>query len=238
MRRLIVTLVLCVSYASTVSADPGQLFQKFFGAVEQLQQYDAQRQQRRRAKVQRLMDACRKYKERACQAIIRAKGMPAAANFIAFVISYELELRRGDAQAARNSYKYALRWAKRMPNRKEAVRALREIRASLKAAPGSRAAKAKGDVVCDAAAPVTWRQACLKARKGSKGARLHRQLTELLHSRGTTHRQVLQCDALMQQQEREGLACFRSEGLSGEVVQQAQVAALEFELLVDSYIAD
>lgn len=168
--------------------------------------------------------------------------MPPAAYFIAFAVTFELELGKGDTKAARKNYDQALHWAEKMPKNEDIVRDWRQQEGRLNAAVAHRSKPPSSprskDVVCHAAAVEDWHRACLKAREDVKGARLYRSLSDVLISLGTTLDQILECDSLMQEQERAGLACFQSKGVTEDLVPKLQIAALEFELVVESYIVD
>ena len=137
-----------------------------------------------------------------------------------------------------------------MPNNAEAVQAMQARLADLNSyenvsedretvTSSARTSSPVGDVVCDPKAPADWRTACQQAMKDDpKGVRLYQQLSQRLKSSGATLRRILECDALMAENERAGLECFQSNGLVGDEMRETQIAALEFDLLIETFIKD
>ncbi len=77
------TLALWIGILPTKAADPSQVFQQFFGAIQQLsEQQRHQKRQQTQEYTYHIVNECKLYREPACQEIIRATGMPSAANFI------------------------------------------------------------------------------------------------------------------------------------------------------------
>lgn len=242
MRRLLVVgLVLSVGTISARAADPSQMFQTILGVMQQAAEQQQLQEQQRQAAVQQLIASCSNYEEAACLEIIDTTGMPPIANFVAFLHMGDIEGRRGQHEEGRKSYHHALKWA-RKSGRSAAIQTVNERLAAIdregvpQATPPTVSVATPTDPVCDAAGPVDWKIACLQTTKDPKGAQLHEQLSQILQPRNITMRQVLNCDALVQKDEQGGSRCFQALGLTTDQISAAQIAALEFELMVETRI--
>lgn len=142
LRVIFVFLFVIHATCPSSAADRNEMFQAFSGMIQQFQQLGEQERQRKAyERQQRLvwidqtLRTCMTPDETACMQIIEAEGMPPYANYTAFTIVGDIELKRGDTTAARRSYQYALRWAMKMQDRERATNAIRSRLSALNVAP-------------------------------------------------------------------------------------------------------
>jgi hypothetical protein len=117
-RRLVIGLLLLATSLSAHAADPLE-------------------RQQREAFIHKMVTACKKYDEAACYQIIEKQGMSPFALYTAFFYLGDIELQRGEREAAQSSYRYALQWASRMQNGGRVQRAAATKLTALNAPPST-----------------------------------------------------------------------------------------------------
>ena len=169
--------------------------------------------------------------------------MPPHANYLAFAIRGDIERDRGDFEEAMRSYEHAMKWTKRMSS-PESSRATDDmewrfgnLNEAIKATSYSTNRTSQYQL-CNAAGSKSWRAACRLAKRDSEAAALHAKLTTLLEPGGISMQEVLSCDKKMEQSQSVGQTCFEQIGFPRDTAISVQLAALQFELLIEDYIKD